>query len=42
LEACITHSDTRKIEDHARKECVEYLDTTAGLLKEEKFMELQD
>ena len=41
LEACITHSDTSTIEDHARRECVEYWEDITGLLKEEKFMELQ-
>ena len=40
VKACITYSNTSKLEDHARRECVEYLEATTGLLKEEKFMEL--
>ena len=41
LEACITYSDTSTIKDHVKRECVEYLKATTGLLKEEKIMELQ-
>jgi len=41
LEAFIIPSDTNTAEDHATRECVEYLEATTAFSKEEKFMELQ-
>ena len=40
LEACIIHSDTNTKEDHARRECINYLEAMAKFSKKEDLMKL--
>ena len=41
LEACIIHSDANTKGDHAKRECMNYLEATTIFSKKEDFMELK-